>query len=329
MNFAKRLSVLVLTLATIFSNTQALAATTPPPVLNAPGSGLSISPLHNQLTLDPGQATTLKLNIKNITQNNITAKAYVNDFKSDNNTGNPVIITDPKVQLPTSIKKFVQPIDVPLAVGEKKEVSVPITIPAGATPGAYYGIIRYRAIPAGSAAPKEGEVSLSASVGTIVLIQIRGDLKERAQLSALKVFNNDSSGTIFFKKPNKVGVEINNLGNSFVQPFGKVVITNTEGKQIYSYEVNNNEPRSNVLPGSKRMFINSIKNIDKPGRYTVSASIAVSDGSDVLVSQKTFWYVTGGFLLAILGLLVLLVVLTLLAYRKYRKSRRHTKRSKR
>jgi hypothetical protein len=327
-NFAKRLSVLVLTLATIFSNTQVLAAATPL-TNSAPGSGLSISPLHNQLTLDPGQSATLKINIKNITQNEVTAKAYVNDFKSDNNTGNPVIITDPKVQLPTSIKKFVHPADVPLAVGEKKEVTVPVEIPSGATPGAYYGIIRYRAIPAGSQAPKEGEVSLSASVGTIVLIQVRGNLKERAQLSALKVFNNDSSGTIFFKKPNKVGVEVNNLGNSFVQPFGKVTITNTSGKQIYSYEVNNNEPRSNVLPGSKRMFISAIKNIDKPGRYTVNASIAVSNGSEVLVSQKTFWYLTGGLLIAVLGILVLLVILTLLAYRAYRKSHRHTKRSKR
>jgi hypothetical protein len=330
MSFARRLSILVLTIAVIFSNTQVLAATTTTSITNnAPGSGLSISPLHNQLNLDPGQSSTIKLSIKNITQNEITAKAYVNDFKSDNNTGNPVIITDPKVQLPTSIKKFAHPGDVPLAVGEKKEVSVPVSIPDGATPGAYYGIIRYRAIPAGSQAPKEGEVSLSASVGTIVLIQVRGDLKERAQLSALKVFNNDSSGTIFFKKPNKAGVEVNNLGNSFVQPFGKVTITNTSGKQIYAYEVNNNEPRSNVLPGSKRMFINAIKNIDKPGRYTVNASIAVSNGSDVLVSQKTFWYLTGGLLVAVIGVLILLIVATLLAYRKYRKSRRHTKKSKR
>jgi hypothetical protein len=327
MNFLKRLSFLVLSVLVLASAAPVLAASQP--AGTAPGSGLSISPLHNQLTLDPGQSTTIKLNIKNITKNDITAKAYVNDFKSDNNTGNPVIITDPKVQLPTSIKKFAQPKDVPLAVGEKKEVIVPVNIPAGATPGAYYGIIRYRAIPAGSAAPKEGEVSLSASVGTIVLIQIKGDLKERAQLSALRVYNGESSGTIFFHKPNKVGVEIANLGNSFVQPFGKITITNTSGKEIYSYEVNNNEPRSTVLPGSKRMFTNPIKNIDKPGRYTVNASIAVSNGSDVLVSQKTFWYITGGLLLAILGILALLVILTFLAYRQYRKSRRHTRRSRR
>jgi hypothetical protein len=327
MNFLKRLSFLVLSVLVLASAAPVLAASQP--AGTAPGSGLSISPLHNQLTLDPGQSTTIKLNIKNITKNDITAKAYVNDFKSDNNTGNPVIITDPKVQLPTSIKKFVRPADVPLAVGEKKEVVVPVNIPQGATPGAYYGIIRYRAIPAGSLAPKEGEVSLSASVGTIVLIQVKGDLKERAQLSALRVYNGESSGTIFFHKPNKVGVEIANLGNSFVQPFGKITITNTSGKEIYSYEVNNNQPRSTVLPGSKRMFTNPIKNIDKPGRYTVNASIAVNNGSDVLVSQKTFWYITGGLLLAILGVLVLLVILTFLAYRQYRKSRRHTRRSRR
>jgi hypothetical protein len=327
MNFLKRLSVLVLMLPVVLSSAPSFAAT---PVTNtAPGSGLSISPLHNQLNLDPGQSVNLKINIKNITTNDITAKAYINDFKADNSTGNPVIITDPKVQLQTSIKKFVTPTDVPLAVGEKKEVTIPVSIPAGTTPGAYYGIIRYRAIPAGSAAPKEGEVSLSASVGTIVLIQVKGNIKEQAQLSALKVYNKNSSGTFFFHKPNKVGVEVTNLGNSFLQPFGKVTITNMSGKEVYSYEVNNNQPRANVLPGSKRQFIDPVKNISKPGRYTVNASIAINNGSDVLVAQKTFWYLTSGILLAIAAILIILVLLTFLAYRQYKKSRRHTRRSRR
>jgi methionine-rich copper-binding protein CopC len=326
MKFVRRLSFLVLASSMILTSAPVFAAATTNTV---PGSGLSISPLHNQLTLNPGEATSLKINVKNITQNDVTAKAYVNDFKSDNNTGNPVIITDPKITLQTSIKKFVHPSDMPLTVGEKKEFTVPVSIPPGTTPGAYYGIIRYRAIPAGSAAPKEGEVSLSASVGTIVLIQVKGDLKERAQLSALKVYNNSSSGTIFFHKPNKAGVEISNLGNSFVQPFGKVTVTNMSGKEIYSYEVNNNNPRSTVLPGTKRVFIDPIKNISKPGRYSLNASIAVGNGSEVLVAKKTFWYITGGLLLAILGILVLLVIITLLAYRQYRKSRRHTRRSRR
>jgi hypothetical protein len=327
MNILRRLSVLALSVLVVLSSTPALAATTN--TNTVPGSGLSISPLHNQLTLDPGQSTTIKVSVKNITRNDVVAKAYVNDFRSDNNTGNPVIITDPNKQLQTSIKKFVHPADIPLAVGEKKEITVPVTIPAGATPGAYYGIIRYRAIPAGSQAPKEGEVSLSASVGTIVLIQVKGDLKERAQLSALKIYNNDKSGTIFFKKPNKAGVEIANLGNSFLQPFGKVTVSDMSGKEVYSYEVNNNQPRANVLPGSKRIFIDPIKNINKPGRYTVNASIAIGNGSDVLVSQKTIWYLTGGFIVAILAILAILIALTLFAYRQYRKSRRHTKRSRR
>jgi hypothetical protein len=327
MNILRRLSVSVLSVLIVLSSTPVLAATTS--TNTVPGSGLSISPLHNQLTLDPGQSVVIKVNLKNITRNDVVAKAYVNDFRSDNNTGNPVIITDPNKQLQTSIKKFVHPADIPLAVGEKKEFTVPVTIPAGVTPGAYYGIIRYRAIPAGSQAPKEGEVSLSASVGTIVLIQVKGDLKERAQLSALKIYNNDKSGTIFFKKPNKAGVELANIGNSFLQPFGKVTVNDMSGKEVYSYEVNNSQPRANVLPGTKRIFIDPIKNISKPGRYTVNASIAIGNGSDVLVSQKTFWYLTGGFLAAIIAIIAILIALTLFAYRQYRKSRRHTKRSRR
>jgi hypothetical protein len=291
-----------------------------------PGSGLSISPLHNQLTLDPGQSTTIKLNIKNITQNQVLAKAYINDFTADNDTGNPVIVTDPNKQLPTSVKKFVKVSDVPLVVGEKKEVTIPINIPAGTTPGAYYGVLRYQAVPAGANAPGAGQVSLSASVGSLVLIQVKGNLVEKAQLSGLRVYNGNRNGTFFFQKPNQVGVQISNLGNSFVQPFGKVVVTNTSGKQIYSYEINDVNPRANVLPGSRRVFKDPIKNIDKPGRYKVTASISFGDGSNVLVSQKTFWYLTGSMVAIALAVLAALAVLTFLAYRRYAKAKRHTKR---
>jgi hypothetical protein len=330
MSIFKRISVLVLSFSILLTSAAAFAATTPPPIAGtAPGSGLSISPLHNQLNLNPGDTASLQINVKNITKNAVLAKAYVNDFQSDNNSGTPVIITDPNKTLPTSIKKFVHVQDVPLAVGEKKQVTIPVSIPAGSTPGAFYGIIRFRAVPAGSATPKEGEVSLSASVGTIVLIQIKGNLTERAQLSSLKVYNDGKSGTIFFKKPNKAGVEISNLGNSFVQPFGKVTVSNMSSKTIYSYEVNNTNPRSIVLPSSKRMFIDPIKNISKPGRYVLNASIATDDGSNVLVAQKTFWYLTGWMLALILVVLVVLILVTLLAYRQYRKSRRHTRKSRR
>lgn len=292
---------------------------------NDPGSGLSISPLHNLLTLDPGTSTNLKIQLKNITHNDVIAKAYINDFTADNNSGNPVIITDPNKQLPTSIKKFTKLNDVPLAVGQKKEVSVPISIPKDASPGAYYGILRYRAIPSGSNAPGEGQVSLSASVGTIVLIQIKGDLKEQAQLSSLKVYQGDNSGTFFFQKPNKVGVEVKNLGNAFVQPFGKVVVTNSSGKQVYSYELNNVQPRATVLPSSKRTFKDSIKGISKPGRYKVSASISFGDGSNVLVSQKTFWYLPSWAAILILLILAALIVLAVLAYHRYRGAKRRAR----
>jgi hypothetical protein len=186
--------------------------------------------------------------------------------------------------------------------------------------------LRYQAVPAGANAPGAGQVSLSASVGSLVLIQVKGNLVEKAQLSGLRVYNGNRNGTFFFQKPNQVGVQISNLGNSFVQPFGKVVVTNTSGKQIYSYEINDVNPRANVLPGSRRVFKDPIKNIDKPGRYKVTASISFGDGSNVLVSQKTFWYLTGSMVAIALVVLAALAVLTFLAYRRYAKAKRHTKR---
>src|SRR5579863_8616026 len=55
-------------------------------------SGLSISPLRQELTLKPGQADEISITLKNITGGPITAKVAVQDFESDNLTGNPKII---------------------------------------------------------------------------------------------------------------------------------------------------------------------------------------------------------------------------------------------
>src|SRR4051812_11078345 len=82
------------------------------------GSGLSISPTINQLTIKPGESNHVTIALKNITVDDVVAKGSVNDFKSNDITGEPQIITNSNVKLPNSIKGFVANIDdVPLAKG--------------------------------------------------------------------------------------------------------------------------------------------------------------------------------------------------------------------
>jgi hypothetical protein len=163
------------------------------------GSGLSISPTISEFTLKPGASTNVTITLKNITVDDVTATGVVNDFTSDNNTGNPQIITNTTTLSPNSIRNFVLNLnDVPLKRGEQKNVTLGLQVPQNTPPGAYFGVIRYRAVPTGAAAPGPGQVALTASVGTIVLITVPGNIREQVQVSALHVYRGGNDGTFFF-----------------------------------------------------------------------------------------------------------------------------------
>jgi hypothetical protein len=273
----------------------------------------------------PGQSDKLNITLKNTAAGDITAQAFINDFKSDNKTGNPQIITDTTQQSPQSIKDFVFGLkDVPLAKGEQKVITIDLKTQSSTPPGAYYGVIRFKAVPAGTSTTKGGgEVALTASVGTIVLITVPGTLKEQVQLTNIHVYSGDSEGFFFTKKPNKIGVEVRNLGNGFSQPFGTVGIQRTFGKSVYSYQLNNTNPRSNVLPESSRIFTDPIKNINSPGRYTVTASVVYGSNGTILTLQKSFWYIPLWLLVTVLGAILVVAFTAILSYRRYRRVNKH------
>lgn len=293
----------------------------------SPGaSGLSVSPTRNEITLKPSEEQSFTITLKNITSGPVTATPEVNDFEADNATGNPKIIKS-NTPLSTSIKPFITDLDsVPLNVNEQKNVIISAKAPKDASPGAYYGLISYKSVPAGSQAPAPGSVALSATVSTIVLITVPGNITDSVQLKSVNVYADNKSktgGTLFTKPPQQAGVEIRNLGNGFAKPFGKVVVKNMLGKEVYTYEINNTDPRANVLPKSTRTFRNDIKNVSRPGRYTVTANVSFGSGSTILVSSKSFWYMPWWLIAVVLALIVLLAVLTYLALRRWRGRRYH------
>jgi hypothetical protein len=291
------------------------------------GSGLSISPTISEFTLKPGASTNVTITLKNITVDDVTATGVVNDFTSDNNTGNPQIITNTTTLSPNSIRNFVLNLnDVPLKRGEQKNVTLGLQVPQNTPPGAYFGVIRYRAVPTGAAAPGPGQVALTASVGTIVLITVPGNIREQVQVSALHVYRGGNDGTFFFGPPNKIGVEIKNFGNGFIKPFGTVEVHNMFNKTIASYQFNSPKQPGNILPNSERIFTNSIKGVKQFGRYTAIASVSYGSGSQVLTIQKNFWYIPLWLLIAVLVVLAVLIFLAYRAYHRYNRDKRHTSR---
>lgn len=294
-----------------------------PVVAQQGGSGLNISPTRNELSIERGKSGVVKISIRNVSGVDITAKAEVNDFESDGVTGEPKILPKSEKPLPTSIRNLLSSVeDVPLAKDQKKDLQIPVNIPADATPGAYYGVVRYTAIPVVQQ-KEEGQVALSASVGTLVLIEIPGQIKQQIQLSSLKLQAGKSSGSFFLQPPQKSLLSIKNLGNGFSRPVGKIGISGMGGKEIGSYNVNDVNPKGVVLPNTSRTFTNEIKKISTPGKYTVTASVAYGNGGEVVNSSVSFWYIPA-WLLVVAGVLLLaLVVGIYIIYRtKFATSRR-------
>jgi hypothetical protein len=293
------------------------------------GSGLSISPTVSQMTIKPGGTNHVDITLKNITVDDVVAKGEVDDFKADNNTGNPQIITNSNVQSPNSIKKFISNIDdVPLAKGEQKKVIIGLDVPQNATPGAYYGIIRYRAVPKALNTPGPGQVALTASVGTIVLVTIPGQVREQVQVNGIHVYRGARESSFFVRPPTRVGITITNFGNGFVRPFGTIEVHDVLNKTISSFQFNNPKQLGNILPSSSRTFTNNIKGLNKIGRYTVIASVSYGSGSQVLTLKKNFWYVPIWLVIFLLLILAALVFLAVRAYRQYNRDRRHSNRRK-
>lgn len=278
-------------------------------------NGFRISPVRSEITIEKGKTSVLTITLENPSDTAATARAIVNDFvPSDDESGEPRLILDDTAAPPKNdFKKLVPTIpDVALAPREKKDITITLTIPGNATSGGYYGAVRFTTI---SGNINQKNVGLTASVGTIVLVQVPGNLTEKldlVQLSAAVKKKRKEGDTYvarsFFTAGDvSIMTRLKNNGDIHLKPFGKVIVKNMFGKTINEFEFNNTEPRANVLPGSVRRFTNDIPQTKWFGRYTVEANLGYRQGSgDLITSVATFWYIPTialyGIILAIMGL---------------------------
>ena len=282
------------------------------------GSGLSISPTRFELTVQPGANDEIKISVKNVTQAKIIAVPIINDFASDNDTGTPqIIVNEERDDLPSIRPFFKQLENIPIEPGQTVTKKIPVEVPSDTPAGGYYGVLRFVATPDGEINPEDGQVALTASVASIVLVEVPGEVTEQIQLRNLMFYRNDVAGTFFTASaPQQMGVQIVNQGNGFSKPFGTVTVKNPLGKEVVNYELNNANPRSNVLPDSTRTFRNDISGINLPGRYVATADVSFGNGGEVLRLSKSFWYLPYWFIGLLIVLLAAIVYLGFLIRRK-------------
>ncbi len=280
----------------------------------APGQGLEISPPVIELKADPGQTVTAIIRVRNVAAGVLIARGRADDFSAgDKEDGQPKLLLDDEGSSRHSLKAWVQGVpDLRLASQELKTATVQIKVPANAEPGGHFGVIRFTATPP----DVEGTgVALSASVGTLVLLRVSGQVIDKASLAEFGTYHKGKKTGFFETGPIDFVVRVKNEGTVHEKVQGTIDVTDTFGGKVGTVAVN--EKGGNVLPDSVRRFEQQLGKKGLFGRYTAKLKLNYLGGAQQLTGQVTFWVIPWKLIgLVIIGLIVLIVGLRW-ALRKY------------
>lgn len=276
------------------------------------GQGLEISPPLIDIKADPGQVIKTQLKVRNVTKDTLIVEAEYNDFVAGGEDGQPKILLKGDEQSPYSIKDWLSTIPTAtLAPRQQATFDVTISVPKDASPGGHYGVVRYTGTPADT----EGSaVALSASIGTLMLVNVSGDVQQSAKISELFSARDGKKRTMFEYGPVGIVTKIENTGNVHIKPKGNIRVSNMFGKKVQDTQFNPNG--GNVLPKSTRKFDQSVNKKLMFGKYKIQADVTYGDDNKIISQTASFWVIPYKLILIVIALIALLIFL-LTRYNKY------------
>lgn len=306
-----------------------LSGLTAAPILAAdtPGLGLEIGPSLVELTANPGQTVSFKIQLRDVTSAPIIATPQANNFSSKDEEGDPAILfNDPETRY--SLKEWVQlPQPFTLTPKELRTVAITINVPGNAEPGGHYAVVRFSASPGD---PTAQSVALGESIGTLVLLKVNGQIKEDVAVEEFSTYHDKTKTSWFDHGPITFVERLRNRGSVHERPSGYVDIYNMSGGKVTTLIVNGN-PQKNVLPDGIRRFEESWDAKGwRFGRYRADLNLLYGTNNLPLKSTIYFWIIpfkTIGLILLLILLLGLLLRFGLRTYAR-RVEKRYERRTR-
>jgi len=286
------------------------------------GQALEIAPPVLNLTADPGQTINTKIILRDVSTSKLVVRNEINDFVADETKedGTPKLLIDATdEQSPYSLKNWIQPLpELTLNPKQINELPVKIVVPKNAAPGGYYAVVRFTA----SAPSLNGEtgVALSASLGTLVLVRVSGDVKELMKIEELYPTKNEKRKGLFESHPITFVTRVKNEGSTHEQPTGIVTIADMFGNKIAGISIN--QTRGNVLPGSIRKFSvllddGVIGNKVLFGRYTADVKLSYGTKGQTVTESTSFWVIPYRLVGFSILLIIILIIVGRIALARY------------
>lgn len=283
------------------------------------GQALEIAPPVLNIKANPGETVKTTISLRDVSTSPLVVRNQINDFVAAGEDGTPKLLLDENAEeSPYSLKAWVQPLpEFTLKPREVNQLPVTIRVPANAAPGGYYAVVRFTASPPGL----DGTgVSLSASLGTLILLRVNGDAKEAMSVEQFAATKGGENNWLFESAPITFLTRIRNSGSSHEQPSGQIAIKDMFGNAVANVNVNLNQ--NNVLPGSVRKFepvldSSVIGNRILFGRFTADLKLSYGTQGQTLTSSTSFWVIPYRLIGFAILLIIILVIVIRIALRRY------------
>lgn len=271
------------------------------------GQALEIGPTVFNLKAKPGETINTTVNLRDVSSGPLVVRGQVNDFTADGEDGNPKVILDEGEESPYSLRSWVMAVpSLTLKPKQVQTLPIQIKVPSNAAPGGYFGVIRF------TGTPPELEstgVSLSASLGALIFIQVEGESQEKLSIQELFIDKDGARGPIFEGTPLTFVVRAKNEGNTHQQPMGGLEIKDMFGNKVAYAPIN--QPPRNILPGTIRKFESqlgesTLGNKKLFGLYTAELTLTYGDNKQTVTQKIQFWVIPWKLILIGIGILVVL-----------------------
>jgi len=204
---------------------------------------LTISPVRMEISGDPGQTLHGQIELFNEQGETKTFYSSTANFEARGESGAPYFLPDTNKGLASWIT--VQE-SATLKAGERKEIPFTIQIPQSAEAGGYFAATLWGTSPNGQ---QGGQVSVSGRLGVLILLSVKGEVKEGGGLLDFKI---EEGGRFVNSLPITFVYRFSNDGSERVKPTGELKVKNLFG--FTTVTLNANPQSGNILPGSIRKF---------------------------------------------------------------------------
>lgn len=258
-------------------------------------ASFSVKPAKQEIILNPGDTIQKKISVTNNLGFNSYFSIRVRDLELTNRA-NDLFLSD-FLNLETK--------EIFIAKGETKEIFFKVETRPETPPGGAYGYLEISAQPR---AERTGEARVSASLGSIVFLRVKGPIKEGGQLLSFGLIGRK----VRLATPFPWHFSFENTGNIYLNPYGKILLKNnwTSGQAWVDV------PPQSVLPGQTRLFEVGSSALGLPGQYT--ATLFLNRGYDNIVDSLdvSFWFIPWPIIVLAVGLLLVILVGILLKIKK-------------